>query len=137
MAEGRSNKGIAEVLVVTPARRREARHEHLHQARRRAPAPRTTAACSPCSRSSVVAGIRARTSVPAPRRALDLERAVERADAVGEAAQPGPAAGVRAADAVVADVDHRVAVLAPRRRPARASRSAYLATLVSASATTK
>ena len=33
MAEGRSNQAIAEQLVVTAARGREARHEHLHEAR--------------------------------------------------------------------------------------------------------
>ena len=33
MAEGRSNQAIADALVVTPARDREAHHEHLREAR--------------------------------------------------------------------------------------------------------
>ena len=134
MAEGRSNKGIAEVLVVTP----HAVEKHVTSIftklgvadRRRGPPPRARrAAVHP-------RGIRARMSVPSPRGEFDLERAVERADAVLEPAQPAPAGGVRAAHAVVAHLDHRAAVLAPHLDPAYVA-CAYLATFVSASATTK
>ena len=45
-----------------------------------------------------------------PRRRLELEPAVERRDAVGEAAQARAAAGIGAADAVVAHLDDRMAV---------------------------
>ena len=82
-------------------------------------------------------GIRARMSVPSPRGELDLERAVERADAVPSPRSPLPAGRVRAADAVVADVDRRRSRSRAAPPRARTSRSAYLATLVSASATTK
>src|SRR5436190_8839097 len=44
--------------------------------------------------------------------ALDDQASVEGVDAVGEAAQAGAAAGVRAADSVVRDLDDRVAVRA-------------------------
>ena len=46
----------------------------------------------------------------APRRALDLEAAVERADAVGQAAQARARGRVRPTAAVVADLDDRAAV---------------------------
>ena len=48
--------------------------------------------------------------MPLPERTLDLERAVERLDAVGEAAQPRAAGGIGAADAVVRDLDDGAAV---------------------------
>ena len=50
MAEGRSNKGIAEALVVTPHAVEKHVTEHLQQARRRDRRRRTIAACSRCSR---------------------------------------------------------------------------------------
>ena len=64
------------------------------------------------------------------------EPAVERRDAVGEAAQARAACGIGAADAVVGDLDHDAAVVArdARRRPP--TRRACLTTFVSASATT-
>ena len=69
MAEGRSNKGIAEELVVTPARRREARHAHLQQARhaagRRGPPPRARRARSSSDGPRGESGARG-SSVPAP-----------------------------------------------------------------------
>ena len=54
-----------------------------------------------------------------------------------EPAQAGAARDVRAADAVVGDLDGEVAVASARRSPRRASRCAYFATLASASETTK
>ena len=45
--------------------------------------------------------------MPAPGGLSTLERAVERGDAVGEAAQAGAAGGVGAAAAVVAHLDER------------------------------
>ena len=74
--------------------------------------------------------------MPGARRALDLEQPVERRDAIGDPAQAAAGAGVRAADAVVAHLDHDAAVLA-RDRDLRLARAAYLATLVSASQTRK
>ena len=73
---------------------------------------------------------------PAAGRALDLQPAVERGDAVGQPAQAGAAVGPRAADAVVG---HLGADGAARRATVTVARSAraYLATFVSASATTK
>ena len=68
-------------------------------------------------------------------RAVDDESAVESGETVGEAAQPRPAAGVGAADAVVADLDQRVPVL-PGDTDARLEAFAYLATFVNDSATT-
>ena len=64
------------------------------------------------------------------------ERPVERRHAVGQAAQARPARGVRAADAVVADVHGHAPVAAPHRDLADVA-WAYLATLASASETTK
>ena len=73
---------------------------------------------------------------PAVQRAVDRERAVERGDAVLQARQPAPVRAPRAADAVVADLDaQRPYTSAAVTRTALAR--AYLATLVSASATTK
>ena len=88
MAEGRSNKGIAEALVVTP----HAVEKHVTSIfsklgvtrRHRGPPARARRAHVPRAHN----GNRARTSVPSPVRALDLERAVERADTVAQAAQP-------------------------------------------------
>ena len=51
-------------------------------------------------------GILAITVVPAPGGEVDLELAAERRDPVGEAAQPAAPGRVRAADAVVGDLDH-------------------------------
>ena len=51
MAEGRSNQAIGELLFVTPARRREAHHEHLPRSSASRLRSRTTAASSRCSRS--------------------------------------------------------------------------------------
>ena len=62
--------------------------------------------------------------------------AVERPDAVGEAAQARTAGGVRAADAVVGDLDHGAAA-GLRDAHAAVVACAYLATLVSASEATK
>ena len=70
-------------------------------------------------------------------RRLDLERAVERGQAVDEPAQAGTGLDVGAADAVVLDEHDHVLVVAPQVDAARCSACAYLATLVSASATTK
>ena len=142
MAEGRSNKGIAEELVVTP----HAVEKHVTSIftklgvgrRRRGPPPRAGRARVPprpkAARLGRDAGAdeRARagravtSSVPssAPTRSPRPRR-------------PVPRAGVGAADAVVADVDHRVRRSRAGPRRGRAWRAAYLATLVSASATTK
>ena len=70
-------------------------------------------------------GISATTTRSAARRALDSQRAVERRDAVGEAAQARAGGAVGAADAVVGDLDHDGAVPlgdrdVDRRRVARA-----------------
>ena len=73
-------------------------------------------------------GSSAVTTVPAPGRAGDAQAAVERLDAVGEAAQAGAARGVGAADAVVGDLDdgRRAGVrdtrTRRRRSPARTCR---------------
>lgn len=47
---------------------------------------------------------------PASGLALELERALERFDSVGETAKPRPLGRVRSADAVVRDLDHDAAV---------------------------
>ena len=60
---------------------------------------------------------------PAPPRARDEQRAAERLDAVGQAAEPGPGGEVRTADAVVRDLDTHeasVAVTATTTREAEA-----------------
>ena len=72
---------------------------------------------------------------PGARRAVDVELAVERLDAVREPSDPAAAARVRAADAVVGDLDEQVAVLDAATRTVAADARAYLATFVSASAT--
>ena len=105
MAQGRSNRGIAEVLVVTP----HAVEKHVTSifaklgvadgARR--PPPRARGPDVPPAEGNPRAHERA-----AAGRALDLERAVQRPHAVLEPAQPAAAADARPADAVVADVDH-------------------------------
>ena len=82
-------------------------------------------------------GTSALTVVPSPGRRVDLEAPVERREAVGEAAQAGAAPRIGAADAVVADLDHGVEPLSRATRTAAVEAPAYLATLVSASATTK
>ena len=74
---------------------------------------------------------------PRPAGWSTLERAVAGADAVGEAAEPRAGARLRAADAVVADLDDERAVLVREPHGRVASRRAYLATLVSASETVK
>ena len=52
MAEGRSNQGIADRLVITERAVAEAHHEHLRASSASARAAGTiTAACSPCSPS--------------------------------------------------------------------------------------
>ena len=68
-------------------------------------------------------------------RAVELEMAAQRYDAIAEAQQP---ASVRAgaSDAVVGDVDQEAAVLDPGRH-VRVLRAACFATFVSASATKK
>ena len=53
------------------------------------------------------------TVVPCPGRARDAQPAVERLDAVGQAAQPAAARVVGAADAVVGDLDRRAVAVAP------------------------
>ena len=115
MAEGRSNKGIAEKLVVTP----HAVEKHVTSL-----FSKLEIAAGPEDHRRVLAVLEflrrryARWDAGAHQRAGalragDLEGAVERADAVAEATQACALAGLRAADAVVADVDHGVAVLAP------------------------
>src|SRR3954469_6290659 len=75
------------------------------------PGPRTIGACSPCCASSE--GNPRTDERPLASRRGHLERAVERADAVLQTAEPPPTVDLGAADAVVAHLDHRVAVLAP------------------------
>ena len=62
---------------------------------------------------------------PAARRALERQRAVERRDAVAEAAQARAGVGVRAADPVVGDVDGHASVdpAHRHRRPASPGRT--------------
>ena len=72
-----------------------------------------------------------------PGRRVKLQRPVERGDAVGEAPQTRSAARIRPADAVVAHLDHGVPVARGAPRTVAWLASAYLTTLVSASATTK
>ena len=107
----------------------------LGRPRRSPPRPaaaRRPRAAASCRRPALPAWDLRSQSRAAARRAPHPQPAVERLDAVGEAAQPRAARRVGAADAVVGDLDHE------RRRPraaARRSRSppaAYLATLVSA-----
>ena len=74
--------------------------------------------------------------VPRPARALDAQAAVERLDAVGEAAQARAAGGIGAADAVVGDHDARGAVLASVTLTVALSAWACLAMFVIVSATT-
>ena len=57
--------------------------------------------------------------VPPPARALDPEAAAARLDAVGQAAQAGPAAGRGAADAVVARPDDHERAVCPASRDRR------------------
>ena len=67
------------------------------------------------SASTTRTGPSRRTTVPLPGRAVDLEPPVERRQAVGQPAQPRPGRRVGAADAVVAHLDQREAVLAADR----------------------
>ena len=67
----------------------------------------------------------------------DGQRPVERPDAVGQPAQARAPVGRGAADAVVAHLDHQRRPLATVTRTVAAEAWAYLATFVSASATTK
>ena len=92
--------------------------------------PDVTSLCRSCLRDSCERGDAARMSVPSPGRALDAQAPVERLDPVGETAQAGAAGGVRAADAVVRDLDDRVPVAtsrctgdASRARTSRRSRA--------------
>ena len=139
MAEGRSNRGIAEALVVTPHAVEKHVTEPLLQARgqrrRRGPPARARRAHLPTRSEGI--GTRAREARPAAGRAVDLEAAVERAEAVLEAAQAAAARGVGAARAVVAAPRARAPRPPAARRPRRSVASACLATLASASATTK
>ena len=82
-------------------------------------------------------GSTARTSVPSPGGLVTLSEPSQRADPVAQAAQPGAGAGPRAADAVVAHLDHERAVLARDAHASRGVARAYFATLVSASETVK
>ena len=70
-------------------------------------------------------------------RALDRQLALERREAVAEAAQARAGVDPRAADAVVGDHDRRARRRGAAGSRARASALAYLTTLVRPSATTK
>ena len=120
-----------------PARRREARHEHLQQARRERrrrgpPARARRARVPPRHRREASADERALAG-----RALDLERAVERADAVDQPAQAGAAAERRAPPTPSSRMSITAAPFSRRTSTRAYVALAYLATLVSASATTK
>ena len=88
--------------------------------RRTATAPRITRAAprSACRLGQAASGSSASSRVP-PRRALHVEPAAERLDAIGEPAEPGPSSRVRAAGTVIVD-PHREAD--PRRRRRRSAR---------------
>ena len=75
--------------------------------------------------------------VPAPGGLCDLEAPAERVDPVGQPAQPGAAGGVRAAAAVVGDLDARALRPRARRRSATSLAPAYLLAFVSDSLTMK
>ena len=68
-------------------------------------------------------GTLARMRVPRPAALSISQAAVERRQPVGQAAQAAAQRGVRAADAVVGDLDERPAVLARRRGPRRGWRA--------------
>ena len=138
MAEGRSNRGIAEALVVTPHAVEKHVTEHLLQARRRrrrrGPPPRASRARTSSAQRDP------RAEQRAPRRAALSTSSVPSSAPTRSSSprSPLPPRGVRAADAVVARPRPRAqrrARAAPR--PARSVAPAYLATFVSASATTK
>ena len=84
--------------------------------RRRRARSRSAARSSPSRSEHAVLGdhdahgISARSRVPPPVRAPDPQPAVERLDAVGETAQARAALGVGAADSVVDDLDHDLAI---------------------------
>ena len=65
-------------------------------------------------------GISARRVVPDPGGRVECQRSIQCADAVGEAAQARPAAGIRAADSIVAHFDVRVAIYPPHGDRGRA-----------------
>ena len=67
--------------------------------------------------------------------AVDFQPSIERGDAVGKAAKPRAASRVRAADAVVGDLD-RDRTVVPVHAYVRALACAYLVVLVSDSAIT-
>ena len=138
MAEGRSNKGIAEVLVVTP----HAVEKHVTSIFAKlgvdAAAPRTTAASSPSCSSSAQSGNPGADERPRAGRASP-PRACRRARRRG---RRGRAARCRRPASAPPTPSSRTSTTAQpfSRRTvdrARASRCAYLATFVSASATTK
>ena len=81
-------------------------------------------------------GISARIRVPRPGGLSTAEAPVERLDAVDEASEARALAGIRAADAVVGDLDDRVSVHGDAMLTATEDASAYLATFASASETT-
>ena len=102
------------------------------------PASRSSAATPSRTQQAVVGdhdahGSSARHGRPAAGRADDAQAAVERLDAVGEAAQARALDVVGAADAVVGDLDDQPPVVAPRPRTLALDACAYLATFVSAS----
>ena len=82
--------------------------------------------------------MRARSSVPPPGGLSQLERAVQRADAVAEAADPAPAAvRLRAADAVVGHLDREDSWSTAAMRTRASTARACLTVFVSASETKK
>ena len=136
MAEGRSNKGIAEVLVVTP----HAVEKHVTSifAKLGVPAaPRTTAASSRSSRSFAHSG-NAGARRACPRRAGSRPRASRRARRRGRRGRAGRCRRRSSAPPTPSSRTSTTARPFSRRTSTRAwVAPAYLATLVSASATTK
>ena len=139
MAEGRSNPGIAEALVVTP----HAVEKHvtaifskldLRDARERPPAGAGRARLPPPL--SAAAAARARR-VPAAGRAVDLERPSSAPTRSSSPRSPLPPS--RSAPPAPSSLTSTTSVARPARRTStrRVLAPAYLATLVSASATTK
>ena len=156
-AAARSAGGLrAAVAVVAAAPRREQLHRRrrqpddggaAEQLRPRKPAgggflgqvervvPATTPAVALSCRACLDARDVGVDSGPAGRRTVDVEAAVERRDAVGEAAQPRAAARVGTADAVVGDRDDGASVRS-RDLDRHVRACAYFATFASASETT-